>query len=204
MPQPPDALQIIFHEEFPPEDGQLKHRAKSPAPFFFQIQRCFHAVQFRRSIGGVIVTDLVRSPYFIAGDDHAWILIRAGICADLFMEPFEASVRDRVVAVEKDDVFALRHVDPGVPGCGTRPGTRAGEDSEPGVSSRFFADDLLRPVFRGLDAENALPIPKRLVQDGQETFLDVRLDVAAGDNQGKEVGHISMAFQALVRFWNLR
>ena len=118
--QPADALQIIFHKEFPPEDGHLKHRTERTVPFSFQIQRRIHAVQFLGGIVDVIVADLVRTAaYFIAGNDRARVQVRAGTGANPFVEPFEASFRDRIVTVKEKNVFALCVVDADVSGLGT-------------------------------------------------------------------------------------
>ena len=164
-------------------DGQLKHRAEAPAQAMSQIKRRFHAGHFRRGILSVVVAKFAFACHFVIRDDHARIEIGAGIRADLFMESFETTVRDRVVAVEEDDVLAPGVVDADVSGFGARSRARPSENPEPGIPSGYFSDDLLGLVFGCFNIDQTFPVLKRLIQDRSKTFLNVRLYVAAGDDK---------------------
>ena len=120
---------------------------------------------------------------FVICYDCTWIEIGIRVCHDFVMDAFQTTVCDRIIAIKEDDVFALRHIDPGVAGCGARSRAWTGEYLEPRISSSLFADNLLGSVFRCFDAEDTFPVLKRLVQDGLKTFLNVRFDITAGDDK---------------------
>ena len=176
-------------EVLPPEHGQLEHGADALAGSLCQDRR-LGSGQLVLEIAWIIVAQfLVLARHVVVYLDGAGIEVGAGALKDPVMEPLEGILRDGVVAVEEDDVFARRLVDAGVAGGGARSAARPGEHLEPRILRRIPAHDFFGLVLGGLNANQAFPIRERLVQHRIETFAHVGFYVAAGDDYGEKRFH---------------
>ena len=161
---PVQALKAVRDQVPAPEHRELQHRAGVATALVYHESRR-RAVKLAVEVGGVIVAQRrVASVHLVYYWHGARVYVRARPFCDLVVDFLERPLRNRVVAVEEDDVLARRHVYPRVARGRARPAARAREHPEARVLRHVLAYELFRLVLRSLYAEYAFPVGERLLQ----------------------------------------
>jgi hypothetical protein len=110
-----------------------------------------------------------------------------------------ASGRERVVAVEEDEVVAGRLCQTGVAGAAEALVLGEMDGAYAGVAGRELVDDRAAGVRRAVVDRDQLQIGIRLGEHRFQAFVQVRLDLVRGDNdtepgQGTSMGRSARAF----------
>ena len=181
-------------EEIPLEDEQLHHPMRA-YDWTGVEDDCFCAACFHRHFWIGVKNHIgVTAIHFLQATKHSQgtgIHVAMGTRDDFVVKSLEGILGNRIVAIKKNDIFALRHVDARVPRGGTGAAAWAGENLEAGILCGVFANNSFGVVLGSLYADKTFPLTERLGQYGVQAFSDKWFHIAAGDYDGDKWFHLT-------------